>query len=336
VSYECLAQKPGDKAGRAGSPLGRRRAPLAGAREGVGGVLTPPSTHALPPGLREGVCPRPAAGHVQDARAPALLTHPPTPTLLPLPPLPTRQTPYPRYGDARRKSYYDAANATCERFDETGAAPADACGGGRFGAPPAPTEWAAQVCVAKAAYEALLVTTRNATLASVAATEAAGEVTSRRDAAREVDRLRAQGRVAFRTRGGNGTAARRAGGGNGTAPSRHDAARALPTPNDAARLLRRLLQAPGNDVGLCASRAGCCAGSFLAAAFSGHRLRRLHMRAAPAPLRPTPPPPPQTSRSSTPPSAAPPLAASPSTPRWCRSPPRCCCGAANSQPTSPA
>ncbi|GBF91509.1 glyoxal or galactose oxidase [Raphidocelis subcapitata] len=127
-------------------------------------------------------------------------------------------TPYPRYGTAQRLSYYNAFSATCERFDETGALPEAVCGNFNRNAGPLTSEWAQQVCTAKEAYEALLSSTANETLAAVAAADAIGAGTGKLAAREEVRRRRRR--------------------------------QAPLTPNGARTALRALLQAPGNDIGL--------------------------------------------------------------------------------------
>ena len=73
------------------------------------------------------------------------------------------------------------------RFDETGAKQSDVCGSfNKAAAGPISTQWAEQVCTAKEAYEVVLASSANTTLAAVAATEAVGSDTDKADAKAKV------------------------------------------------------------------------------------------------------------------------------------------------------
>lgn len=113
---------------------------------------------------------------------------------------PAELTPYNIYGGHRAVAYYDASTGTCERSDERGRGAAAAACAGNADAAPLATEWAAKVCAARAAYEAVLAASAgNETIAAVAAADAVGAGTSPEEAGleAEVARLEAAGAVSL-------------------------------------------------------------------------------------------------------------------------------------------
>ncbi|KAI8468211.1 MAG: hypothetical protein J3K34DRAFT_523112 [Monoraphidium minutum] len=152
-------------------------------------------------------------------------------------------TPYPRYGTAQRTSYYNAFAGRCERFDETGLAPAAVCGNGNPNAGPVSSAWAVAVCTAKASYEATLAASGNSTLAEAAATTSVAakalgrEVKSEPGAPAASDEDAPAAQIVVLTEA------------NATAEILEEAGIEVPEKGRERGRGRALLQAPGNTLG---------------------------------------------------------------------------------------